>query len=49
MFCHHWHHNRKSAMMDDLHCMMGSKVAMVLVTGTLMYLGAKTIHHMMHD
>jgi len=42
MFCHRWHHNHRSDM-------MGSKLAMVLVTGTLVYLGAKTIHHMMHD
>ena len=49
MSCHHWNHNIKSDMMEDIHCMMGSKVAMVLVTGALVYLGAKTIHHMLND
>ena len=49
MFCHHWHRNRRSDMIEGMHCMMHSKSAMVLVAGTLMYLGAKTIHHMMND
>lgn len=49
MFCHHWHHGKKSSMMEDMHHMMGSKLTMVLVVGALAYLGTKTIHHMMDD
>lgn len=48
MSCYHWRHNRSNTM-KDLHHVMGSKLTMVLVTGALVYLGAKTIHHMMMD
>lgn len=48
MSCYHWRHNRSDTM-KDLHHVMGSKLTMVLVTGALVYLGAKTIHHMMMD
>ncbi len=46
MFCHHWHHNNKSDMMEDMHCMMGSKLGMVFTAGALIYLGSKLMHRM---
>lgn len=45
MFGHHsCHHNHMQ--MDD---MMDSTLFKVLAIGTLLYFGAKTIHHMMED
>lgn len=46
MFCHHWQHNKKSHMMEDMHCMMGSKLGMALTAGVLVYLGSKLIRRM---
>ncbi|AJQ27031.1 MULTISPECIES: hypothetical protein [Pelosinus] len=43
MFRHHWHHNRKSHMMED---MMGSKLGMALTAGALVYLGSKLIRRL---
>lgn len=46
MFYDHCRHKNKSDMMEDMHCMMGSKLGMVLTAGALVYLGSKIIHRM---
>lgn len=42
------HRNRRSDLMD-MGDMMDSKLLKVLAVGALVYVGAKTIRHMMED